>query len=106
MDVLRTTRTQSDVGGSNESHLTRYRNVPCHRRQLNATERDLLGREGVVATHRVYCSAEYDEIEEDDVLRITTGEVGTGSHEDWDVVRIHDPHEMGHHLEIDAVRRV
>lgn len=45
---------QDDIGGIVQVKTT-ILNTPCRVRQLNASERLVGGKSGVVSTHRIYC---------------------------------------------------
>lgn len=71
--------------------------IPCRIRELSATERDIMLREGYESTHRIYCDGSVVIGQKDEAvcggmtLRIT---------------RVHNVDLTGHHLEIDGFRQV
>ena len=88
-----------DVGGgfAPRNNKTMVKDEPCRLRLLRGSEQSLVGSEGDVTSHRLYCSAliditSNDEVVMDDGLR-------------YDVDLPDDPHGLGHHLQVDLIRR-
>ena len=65
--------------------------LPCRYYQLSAEERNILNREGVSPTHKMYCNY-YSVITEEHLV-----EINGSQHE---ITQINDPSYMHHHLEI------
>ena len=84
------------VGGRVETETPRHSNVPCMLRLLNGRERDVNGREGVVATHRLYCAHKHA-VRASDTVRVGT--------QVWDPVLPYDPQSLGKHWQVDVVER-
>lgn len=56
MDVYSVTPTKDGVGGDNPVTETLVANdVKCRIRNVSGQERELLGREGIVSSHVIYC---------------------------------------------------
>lgn len=68
--------------------------VPCRIRPLNATERIMLGREGLDAAYRIYFDGNISILQ----TYVITVDALTG----LEVVRITNPSLMNHHLEVDV----
>ena len=47
--------TVDAIGGIVQTKITTFK-LPCRIRQLNASERMVGGKDGVVSTHRIYCT--------------------------------------------------
>lgn len=96
--VRRITNAQDAVGGESGAWADHSTGNPGRIRQLSATEREILGREGIVSTHRLYCMTDVD---------ITTKDRARFGSTDYDITRINVVQEQGedHHQEIDSVLR-
>ena len=86
-----------DSGGGQVEAVTPRALVRCRVRQLTGSERELLGREGVVTSHRVYFEANTDLTERDSVV------IGSDA---FDVLRVDNPHGMDRYGYADMVLRV
>lgn len=96
MDVLKNAFQTDTIGGPVNNPVLSSSDNACRIRKLSGRERQLLGREGVVVSHRIYCDAAVDVVENDTIVI---------NNDEYDVELVDDPHLLGHHLEIDAVRR-
>ena len=68
MAVSRLTKAQDVIGGESGTWASASTGNACRFRLLSAAERGVLGREGVVSTHRMYCEAGVDVVEKDRVV--------------------------------------
>lgn len=97
MDVYHIKQERSArSGGRLELEEIKYRDVPCLIDLARQTEREVIGREGVVATHWIFCDTEF-EIDYTNVIKI--GE------RVFDVTVADDVQERGHHLENAVIER-
>lgn len=69
-DVQRATLKQTDMKTSRQvwTNMSGYTSIPCRIEILSSTERVILGREGVQATHRIYIAAGYTVTEADRIV--------------------------------------
>lgn len=58
MVVLLSSLTATAYGGQTPTLTTVYSARPCRLQQLSMQERDILQREGVESTHRIFCEAD------------------------------------------------
>lgn len=58
MQVMLASISATAYGGQSASLTTVYSNRPCRLVQLSMAERDLLQREGVESTHKIFCEAD------------------------------------------------
>ena len=91
-----TTSDQTDTGGVDEVETIRLSDVPCLIEAIRAEERELLGREAQVATHRIYCDTDNAIVEEDRI------KIGSRT---FDIVLPDDVQGKGHHNEILVIER-
>jgi head-tail adaptor len=90
-------RTPDSSGGFPEDARTEEGTIPVRVRPLSASERILGSRESSQSTHRIYAKSDAA-VEFQDVLRVGTN--------DYEVMGLRPPSELGHHLEIQARERV
>lgn len=95
MQVKTVRATRDSVGGQTLAKTVRA-TVRCLRTELTGQERELLGRQGVVATHRIFFEAgttlsERDEIVIDGVT--------------YDVMHVVNPHDLDKHKYADVKQR-
>lgn len=96
MDVLQNAFVRDTMGGVVNTPSVKSTANPCHIRKLSGSERPIVGREGVVSTHRIYCGPDVDIVEQDTAVILEV---------EYDVLLVDDPHLLGHHLEIDVILR-
>jgi len=89
---------QDAVGGQVETWTTAASEIPCRIRVLTERERMLLGREGVVGTHRIYTQGGAIAWSEHDRVIL-----GGGT---YDISAVNNVDEMDHHMQLDAVLRI
>ena len=85
-----------DATGGGELKITGKVFAKCRIRLLMADERVVSGREGVVASSRIYCPIGTS-VDENDTITI--------GNNDYDVAVIENPHGMNLFLQIDVIRR-
>ena len=97
MDVYTIEDAQDpDTGGIEETEVLKHSNLPCLIESASGTQRTILGREGVVITHFVYCDAG-PEIIEKDRIKIAG--------KSYDTELVDDVQGKSHHLEIAVIER-
>lgn len=84
-------------GGQSVSSGTVIDWVPCRVRQLSSTEREMLMREGIDASFRIYTDGNITVIETY-VARLDDGH-------DYEVKSVHNPDLLNRHLQIDVGRK-
>lgn len=90
------TITPDTYGGESTTHAIVYGCVPCRIRQLNAPEKDVLMRLGVIGEYKLYCDARFKIL--NNYLVVAGGAV-------YEVVSAsNDVHFIGHHNEIHLKR--
>jgi hypothetical protein len=89
---------QADAyGGQSVSMGTVLGYVPCRVRQLSATEREMLMREGIDASFRIYTDGGIS------VLETYVARLDDGN--DYEVKSVHNPDLLDRHLQIDVNRK-
>lgn len=58
MNVMLASISATSYGGQSATLATVYSNRPCRLMQLSMDEREILQREGVESSHRVFCEAD------------------------------------------------
>ena len=89
--------SQDVMGGEVVTENVRASAQPCGMRSLTGTERERLGREGIIVTHRFKMAADAPVVETS-ILEPSTG--GT-----FDVKHIDNPHRRNRQLVVDAIER-
>lgn len=98
MNVYSITETQSvDSGGLVETETLQDAAVPCLLDVIRGHERELLGREGVVATHWIFCDT--------GITLTEKHRIKIGSRV-FDLQKVDDIQERGHHREVLVEERV
>ena len=91
-----------DVPKGTLNNVANHIDLPCRRRKLKAAEVPDNGRKKQVSTHRIYCGVSADvtenSIKSRDEIHLSDGSV-------FEVNTVDDPHDLGHHLEIDVTER-
>ena len=97
--VTRHTANTGNIGNPVRKTSTRYSAVPARIEPLSEQERVMAGREGAVATHRIFLEGDKTAINHNDTITISGA--------DYDVVAVLNiPDASGiHHIEVTALRR-
>ena len=90
--------TVSTVGGVVEVFTTSASGVACRVRQLSKDEREELGRDRVVSTHRHYFEGSVSVVETSRLITTGAGNMN-GTH---DVLAVDGPHGMGQFFQVDT----
>lgn len=101
-DIRTYTHATDAMGGVTKTASLLARSVLCRVQALTAEERDLLSRETVQITHRVFMEYRND-VTADMVILFPAG---ASSQRTFQIHHVDDPDEMHHHLELMVEERV
>ena len=105
MTVQTMTETFDAINGSIQTWADSTADNPCRMRLLNEKERVLIGREGNVSTHRLYCLASVTLTAGDRITNVKLSGAGTDTRV-FDIVSVNNVDEDGRVVQVDMIQRV